>query len=1048
MKQSWRRYEVESFKVISRELEVKTTPQTLLHMNNQYYLLLILSLFYCSVVSAQADYFQQEVNYKIEVSLNDKEHELHGNIQIEYHNNAPNELDTLYFHLWPNAYRNNLTAFAKQMERRGEGAFLFAEAKDKGWIDSIDFKMNNEVVRWQLHHEHSDIAILLLAQPINAGDKAIISTPFRVKLPYCFSRLGHVDQSYQITQWFPKPAVYDQNGWHPMPYLDMGEFYSEFGSFDVSITLPQNYLVAATGVLQNEEELSWLMEKESKTIAHLDALERGAQHNLEFPPSSQDRKTLRYKAEQIHDFAWFADKRFMVLKDQVELAEGQTVDCWAFFTEQEQELWKDAPAYIKRTLVFYSDLVGRYPYPQATAVQTALGTGGGMEYPMVTNCGLVRNAQSLDGLIAHEVGHNWFYGILGSNERDHPWMDEGLNSYYDHRYSSTYYDGPDLSIVPGFLFNGSAIHPYRLAYLYQARRHLDQAPDTHSDEMGEINYFLGAYEKPAEILQYLEAYLGTEQYDRAMQVYYQQWKFKHPQPNDFRKSLEATLGQPLDWLFEELLYSNAKQNYAIKDVMLATSDMKVKVVNKGNVSGPFALSAMQGDSVIQEKWYEGFEGEKVLDFPSGEYTEIVLDRESYTFDIRRQDNQFKLDRAFSKMQPPRISFFTAVEDDTRANLYWMPLGAWNNYDKFMPGLLFYNTSIPEQRLEWRVAPLFGLGSKRLTGLGDLHYNIYPENPGIRKVTLGLNGRSFHYRMYEAEDELLRYNRWQPYLDIHFGVDQARNLFRKLSFRNIWIQEEQLEFTPDGAFIGTDFTDNHIQELRYTSTRRQSVNGGSLSIALEHQSYEAFEDEKSYVKMSASWTRDFHYGERNALQLRFFAGAFLHNTERDAGYIAPGAFNLISQGYNDYRYDGLYLGRTENDGMLSQQISTRDGGFKTPIGTGFNLGRSNNYVIALNLKAGLPPKVLPWLPVKPYFDIAYFDNAMPTGEGASFQDQLLWSGGVAIDAFNGAFAIYFPIINSDNLGDRLAERGNYVKRIGFQLNLQELNPWTIVDELSF
>ena len=1016
------------------------------------FLLLWFCLFFvtplASRLCAQASYFQQKVHYDIDVRLDDKAHAIQGQVTIDYRNNAPHALDSLWFHLWPNAYRNRQTAFAKQMRRRNESRFFFAEDSELGYIDSLDFAVDGKSVRWAPDPGNPDIAFLVLNEPIPAGGQIRIRTPFHVKLPYCFSRLGHDGQAYQLTQWYPKPAVYDKDGWHPLPYLDMGEFYSEFGSFDVRITLPENYLVAATGTLQTESEQAFLEEQIKASSIHLKDLSDTEEPNLSFPPSSPHLKTLRYTAERVHDFAWFADKRFMVQKDTLILPSGRTVTCRAFFTQAEQELWKEAAGYVKKAVRFYSEQVGEYPYPQATAVQTALGAGGGMEYPMITNCGLAGDAQSLDELIAHEVGHNWFYAILGSNERNHAWMDEGFNSYYDHQYSRLHYGQAGFGYLPDFLMNTSEMDIFELAYLYQARRGLNQAPDTHSSELSEVNYFLGAYEIPAKALRYLELYIGTERLDSIMQAYYREWAFRHPQPADFRKIAEDGAGKKLPWLFDGLLFSNQKQDYAITGLEERGDSLYVRLRNKGNIAGPITVSAMAGPDPAVEFWVEGFDGERTVALPAGAYTEIVLDRQRLTFDLYRQNNHFHPQRLLKKIEPLRLQFGAGIEDDTRTTLYWAPLLSWNNYDKLMPGLLLYNTAIPEKRLEWTLVPFFGLGSGGLAGIGDAHYNFYPEGNFAQRITLGTNFRSFHYNFNQRFDTRLRYTRLQPYLRIDLEKPATGNRYRTVQLRTLFLNQEQLSFA-DGEFAGTEWQGNAIQELSFSAEQRTAINPYNWRVALEHQAYDnPFGQAQRYLKASWEWNGNYTYRHKRNLSLRLFAGAFLYHSERDAGYIAPGAFNLIFQGFNDYRFDDFYLGRSDTDGPWLQQVSIRDGGFKNVIGRGFSLGRSNNFIIAANLKADLPKDMVSWLPLKPYFDIGYFDNAMPTGAEDAFKDQMLWSGGLMLGAFNDAIAIYFPLVNSKNIQDRYVERGDYWKRVAFSVDLRRLNPWRMVDRLEF
>ena len=400
-------------------------------MIRKFSVFLVFSLY--SVFGWTQEYFQQEVNYEIHVSLDDEKHQLHASEVIDYKNNSTSTLHYIWFHLWPNAYKDNKSALAKQMRQDDDLALFYSKHTDRGWIDSLQFHVDGQTVRMEMDSKNPDICRVFLDKPLAPGETAIISTPFRVQIPKgIFSRLGHLDQAYQITQWYPKPAVFDKDGWHQMPYLGQGEFYSEFGTFDVHITLPENYVVGATGdLVDGEKELAWL----NKKVKETEAIKEFDYYDLSFPASSPDTKTLHYHQEKVHDFGWFADKRYHVLKGEVELpVTGRKVTTWAMFTNNEADLWQNSIEYLNDATYFYSLWVGEYPYNHVTAVDGVLSEGGGMEYPNITIIGESGDAVSLEEVIMHEVGHNWFYGILGSNERDHPWMDEGLNSFIEHRY--------------------------------------------------------------------------------------------------------------------------------------------------------------------------------------------------------------------------------------------------------------------------------------------------------------------------------------------------------------------------------------------------------------------------------------------------------------------------------------------------------------------------------------------------------------------------------------------------------------------------------------
>ena len=463
--------------------------------------------------------------------------------KLEYINNSPDTLNFIWFHLWPNAYKNDKTAFSDQLLENRNTKFYFSDKDQRGYINRLDFKVNDATAELQDHPEYIDIVKLILPTPLAPGQKCIITTPFHEKLPFNFSRGGHDGQSYQITQWYPKPAVYDSKGWHPIPYLDQGEYYSEFGSFDVRITVPKNYVVAATGELQDEKEKEWLLSRKNyswKLLKEKIKTKFGGIKNIihEFPPSDKQTKTIQYKQNNVHDFAWFADKRFIVDYDTCKLASGKVIDIFTYYTPQHKNLWQNSLKFCKDAVRYYSSRIGEYPFNIVQAVQGPESFGGGMEYPTITVISPTSSLQELDITIAHEIGHNWFYGSLATNERDHPWMDEGINTYYEHGYAAMKYK--------------DYIPQEKILFETFAKEKIDQPIETTSEKFNVMNYDLVAYFKTSEWMRFMESQLGSEAFNKAMQEYYRQWQFKHPQPEDFKKVIEESTGKNQDSVFSYL----------------------------------------------------------------------------------------------------------------------------------------------------------------------------------------------------------------------------------------------------------------------------------------------------------------------------------------------------------------------------------------------------------------------------------------------------------------------------------------------------------------
>lgn len=493
-------------------------------------LLLIVSFFPLSLHAQQ--YWQQEVNFTISVSLNDKQHTLEAFETIEYINNSPDTLKYIWFHLWPNAYKNDRTALSEQLIKLNRTEFYFSKPADKGYINQMDFKADGLSAKVQADSSNIDMVIVILPKPLAPGKQTTITTPFKVKLPYNFSRGGHVGNDYQITQWFPKPAVYDNKGWHPMPYLDLGEYYSNFGTYDVRISLPSAYIVAATGILQDTITLRQL--KLSGIHVADSAL-----------------KTWHFKQENVHDFAWFASKDFTVKYDTVLLPSQKVIDLFSFY-KKGNKAWEKSIAYGKDGLKKYSSWLGDYPYSTASMVLGPVNeAAGGMEYPTITVINTNNGGQDLDATIAHELGHNWFYGALATNERTHPWMDEGMNTFYSDKYENEKY-GMDSTNLKKPFSKKLPDDVYQMLLATVTKMQIDQPIETSSSEFSEDNYGLIAYVKASKWMKSLEAKMGDDLFNKAMKAYYAKWKFKHPSPEDFKSSIVNSYGQNLNKQFELL----------------------------------------------------------------------------------------------------------------------------------------------------------------------------------------------------------------------------------------------------------------------------------------------------------------------------------------------------------------------------------------------------------------------------------------------------------------------------------------------------------------
>ncbi|MCH5596951.1 M1 family metallopeptidase [Niabella ginsengisoli] len=504
-----------------------------------------------TTVFAQDKYWQQHVSYKMDVKLDDKVNTISGKEEVVYTNNSPETLDFIWFHIWPNAYKNDSTALFQQLMNDSTSEEDLSNIT-RGYIDGLNFKVDGKTAKTEPHSNpnYIDIIKVLLPKSLKPGASATISTDFNVKLPSYFSRSGFADGQFMATQWYPKPAVYDKSGWHEFPYLSMGEYYSEYGDYKVNITLPGEYVVGATGVLQNKDEL-----EQYKTIGSKNATNRTGTPELYKGKSGS--KTLSYTAENVPDFAWFAEKNVVIQYDTLQLSSDKIVDAFTYYKNKPGTIWNNSIDYAKDGTRAYSKWIGDYQYPTVQVFEGPKNnSSGGMEYPMITLITVPdASKEYLDGVIAHEIGHNWFMSMLGSNEREHTWQDEGLNTYFQFRYEAEKYRYNSIfkDQVPEALKN-LPVSQFQ-ATLYNAMR---QIPMTSVIDQPAANfktsqeYGLISYIKTAMWVYQLEQQSGQEKIDAAFKEYFKEWSNKHPQPEDMKAAFEKSLGTNLDSAFNKL----------------------------------------------------------------------------------------------------------------------------------------------------------------------------------------------------------------------------------------------------------------------------------------------------------------------------------------------------------------------------------------------------------------------------------------------------------------------------------------------------------------
>lgn len=963
-------------------------------------------------------YFQQEVSYNIVAELNDENHELSGNSTLIYTNNSSDILNEIYIHLWPNAFKNKRSFFTKDQLRFGKRAFYFAKDNQLGGYEEINFIVNGSAPVVEYVDGYEDVAKIVLNKPLKPSETVEIIADFKLKVPHFFSRLGRTRNTYHFMHWYPRVAVYDKEGWHPYHYGMIGEFYGEFGNYNVVLTVPSYLRIGFTG----------------KGIAAL--------------PSTNEDKTMTWTitADRVHDFAWVAGKNYITDFDKVKSIDGREISLTILRREGERPNWKKAMDYLKESFAFYEENVGPYAYDEVVVVQGTRKGHGNMEYPgliLVTDRG---TDKSLDYYINHELGHQWFYGAIGFNERDEPWLDEGLTTFYEHRYTMGKYGKQHYTDqLDGILKNPADQNINHAVVQQQINTGFSQRADTPLNEMSAINYGIRAYEQAAASYLYLEEYLGKTELDKIMHSFYSEWKFKHPGTKELQTHFENASGETLDWFFEELLIGNKPIDYKLGNVTDKGDTYLVNIENKGAVNLPIPIDGYRDGKRVFTKFVELNGTDSSVEIEAKDLDRISIDGENLLFDVNRENNH-----STGFFKNVKFSLLNRLNSSSERNIFVLPVLGINSADGFYAGLGLTNSTMPSKRFQIRGLFAYAFDSKSIVGGGDINYSFYPKDSRFRKIKVGVSQKSFHYRVLDNQMDMdnlfARYVKYQPYAKFHFKSSDKKEKY--ITARTVFINQEKFEFNPVGE--SSDFYLTHL--VSYNAKNYRALYPSDLEIGLEFSAYEnLLQENHNYLKMSLTYNQGFYFAKNKSVDFRFFGGGFLFNSQKESSSfyngINRGSLSLFNEGYNDLLFDHPFQNRVGQRANLFvlNQVRIREGGFKNALGSQTSIGQSNQYLVSVNLQSDLPIS-LPWfLPIKVFGDAGVFSTK--SVESQPLERELLYSAGIMLDF--KAFQVHLPLFYSEQI--KLAygsERERFYQRITFAIKLNEFLIWDTIDNRRF
>ena len=639
---------------------------------------------------ADNDYWQQSVNYKMDVILIDSVRQLACSSTITYKNNSPDKLSNIYMHLYPNAFQ--LGSVKSRDYINGYGSRSRASYFEEG-LDGHQSKINirnlviakNENIILDNYKINDTVLRAMLKKPILPGEEVIINIDWNHHIGDMVERAGYYEGQYNMAQWYPKIAVYDDKGWHADPFHAEGEFYGEFGDFEVEFDLPRKFIIGASGIVSNGDP-GWEMVRVDTSADFHDWFEEF--ENLYIEPGSKEKRNVKFVAKNVHDFAWVASPNFLYEHDKY-----KDIDVHVLYNRVNAYDWNRVVRERSvRALHWLSDKFGEYTYPQVT--NTDRLKSGGMEYPM-----LIMDGSDSESLIVHEIGHIWFYGILGNNEVDEAWIDEGFTTaqtrdYMIDRYGPIGFDWNSDEWTDGYQrkfwsFNKKLHNDQWSSIRYMLSGYDEPISRKSFLFKNSYSYRQNAYTKPSLMLNELKYLLGDSLYYESIQDFYNNWKLKHVDEKKFIKSVEKVAEKDFDWFFDPWLHDTRIMDYSInkwgkKKNKDETYEVWLEIRNLGNRHMPMLVETEFSDGSIDRRWWKNYEWKNIDKFVFNvprDPVKVTLDPDVQTMDVDYRNNSTKLSSKIL-FDWPGMNY----KPRNQIIYSWLPSLQYNNTDKYIPGI--------------------------------------------------------------------------------------------------------------------------------------------------------------------------------------------------------------------------------------------------------------------------------------------------------------------------------------------------------------------------
>ncbi|MDO6811923.1 aminopeptidase [Tenacibaculum soleae] len=905
-------------------------------MKQKKLLLLSFILLCCHNLIAQTN------SIDIKAKLNVKNDLLHIQQKTVFYNNSSVNLNTIFLHNWANSFKNNKTPLAKRFIEDYKKDFFFAKQKDKGYSKIHRLSINFKQVKFK--EQQSDIIKVDLHKTLKPNDSIILTTTYTVKIPNAkYTGYGKTKTGYHLRFWHLIPAVH-QKQWKLQSNLNLDDLYQNLSNYKIHINIPQKYIF--------KSNLNQIKEKgKTRTNYYL---------------TGKKKKDIILHIDSIKTFITFKTKKKRIKTDLYlnKISKDTTVKI------------------INKQLNFIEQFLGKNPHKEILVDATTVNKNSLYEI-----YGLPKILKPFPKNFRWEINFfralskKYLEDVLITDKRTDYWLTEGVETFLMMKYIEKFY--PKITVLgkyskywPIKTYNISKLKQndkYSLVYQFSARKFYDQSLTTSSDSLSNFNRKIVSPYKAGLGLLYLQKFIGGDTLVKSLKEFYAKNQLKISHSSSFKKILTKNTSKNLNWFFNDYIKTNKKIDYKISNVVNTKNkdSLLVTIKNKRNFPSPFSLYGIKNKKIKFKKWISGTDSTKTIKLKKGNFNKLALNYENSYPEYNSLDN-FRSTTNKLINKPLQFRFFKDIENPYYNQLFYYPDFKYNLYDGLIVGVNINNRSVVNHNLEFSITPNYSTKSKKITGSYAFSYNHFFKQSQLYKIRYSFSGSSFHYA------PKLKYNAYIPSINFQFRRKNLReNGIKLLTARLISVKKE---IEPNQPLKESD--KYNIFNLRYIRSKFDAINRTTYAINTEFNA--------SFSKVTTDFRYRRFFSADRSFDIRFFGGLFLHN-KSEGDYFSFG----LNRG-SDYLFEQNLFGRSENEGIFSQQFVVDQAGFKSKFNKPYF---SNQFIASINTSVS----VYKWVEV--YNDFAILKNK-------NHSPKYFYENGVRLNFIPNIFELYLPVYTNE------------------------------------